>query len=110
VLTGCTGSVAGNAAQHAPARGSITVINQNADAVRVFIGLGSTSYPLGRIEAFQQRTFQLPRAMGNSVVRLRIQPFGGRQSFTMEEMELDTDREVELWVANRLRASRIVMR
>lgn len=112
LFTGCAGSVtaSGTHRTYAPDPATITVINQNADNIRVYIDLGSTSYPLGRIDAFQRRTLRIPRAMSNSLVTLRIQTVGSRQSFTVDEVAFDTHRQFELWVANRLRGSRISIR
>lgn len=87
----------------------ITVVNQGWEDARIYVELGSSSYPLGQIGGYSAREFRLPRAIASSTVRFRIQPLGSRATSVTPEVDLSPERRYELQVASRVASSRVVV-
>lgn len=114
VLSGCFGHNGTPGVENeirASSRPRVTVINGNWADVNVSIVAGSVPYPLGRVNGFQTRSFDVPGALHNSTVRFVIRELGSRSEYVTQEVTLDApERGLELRVGSRLSASELVIR
>ena len=114
-LGACTPSRAGPSGPFdtpAPGGALITVDNQNAQSMRVYLVRGGTPILLGSVDTLERRTFSVPTSMlGHSgTLRLAVHALGSTSTFLSPLIPAAPGDLVEWRLAHELRLSSFAVR